>query len=159
MKPERFTVQLSKKGIAKSASFPKLPKYGLYVIRSGNKVIRIGETASGSARLKKGFREPLRRVIRNKDRKNYIAYSWRNKYRGRRLSVDYFSLGDDAFSDAKLRRAVEAEVTFQFRLARKKWPEEMSEIHFLEQYQRDPRVVDVTKEILEHYGHEYNSSA
>lgn len=159
MKPETFTVQLNKKGMAQSSDFPKLSKYGLYFIRSGRKVIRVGESASGNGRLKKGFREPLRRVIRGKERKHYIAYSWRTKYQSRKLSIDYFSLEQETFGDAKLRRALEAEVTFQFRLARKSWPVEMSEIHFLEHYRKESRVVKAMEKILNYYGHKYDALA
>ena len=157
MKPTTFTLQLNNSGIAKTGDFPKLSKYGIYFIRSGKRVIRIGECASGNSRLKKGFREPLRKVLRGKERTNYIAYSWRTKYKNSKLSVDYFSLDDEKLHEAKLRRALEAEVTFQFRISKKSWPIEMSEIHFLEKCRKNRLVVNTMKKLLEHYGCKYNA--
>lgn len=138
---------------------PKLSKYGIYVIRFNQEVVRIGESSSGADRIIKGLREPLRRTIRGKDRKNYLAYHWRDEFRDASVHADYFSLDDDPFSDSHLRRALEAEITFQFRLATKAWPKCMSEIHFLERCRTNPHLVKRGVELLSHYGHTYNYAA
>jgi len=108
--------------------------------------------------LSKGFRPPFRRKLRGKDRKNYIAYDWRRKYLNQALNVDYFALEDARFSDNHFRRALEAEITLQFRVDRKRWPSEMSEVHFLERYRNDPLLVRTARAILSHYGMRYDAT-
>ncbi len=152
MKPKSFTVRLDHHAKASLNDFPPLPKFGVYVILSGADILRIGESGSGAARLSKGFREPLRRTLRGKDRKNYIAYAWRSSYPNRRLEVDYFKLEDERFKDNHFRRALEAEITFQFRIANRRWPSEMSEVHFLERFRTDSLLVQTVTAILTHYG-------
>jgi hypothetical protein len=137
---------------------PRYDKYGIYVIQRQAEVIRIGESSSGFDRIAKGFREKLRHNRRGKERKNYLAYSWRDLYRSQSLTLKYFALPADPFSEDHLRRALEAEVTFQFRIARGAWPSNMSEIHFLERYRRKDEVVAATTEILELYGHRYDAA-
>ena len=159
MNKTTFTLELDEAGLANAADFPNLKKYGLYVIRYRGQAIRIGECASGNSRLKKGFREPLRKVLRGKERKNYIAYHWRSNYARKKVSIDYYELEESIFSNAKFRRALEAELTFQFRLAVKKWPKEMSEIHFLESLRKKSAVTKAVKEVLGNYGHEYDEKA
>jgi hypothetical protein len=156
MKPVSFLLNIGSNGKVASSEFKRLPRYGIYIMLDGPEVIRIGECSAGESRLKKGFRDPFRRNLRGKERKNYIAYSWRDNYCGRCVNLDYFELNDDRFSDNYLRRALEAELTFQFRVARKRWPLEMSEIHFLERFRNDALLVATATAILEHYGISYN---
>ncbi len=156
--PTPLTISLNQHGTASASDFTALPKYGVYVILSGKKVLRVGESGSGATRLSKGFREPFRRVVRKKDRKNYIAYAWRTKYSGTKLHVDYFDLSDQRFTDNYFRRALEAEVTFQFRIAQKCWPLEMSEVHFLEKHREDALLVQEATSILAHYKIRYDSA-
>lgn len=130
----------------------EVSKFGIYIIRFDAEIVRIGESSSGIIRIIKGLREPLRKILRGKDRKNYLAYHWRDLFSNASIHADYFCL-PDGFQDNYLRRALEAEVTFQFRLARKAWPRCMSEMHFLERSRNDPRVVEWAKIILGYYGH------
>lgn len=153
-----FILNIGQDGTAPTTEFRALPKYGIYLMSHGTDVIRIGECSSGVSRFRKGFRDPLRRTLRGKDRKNYIAYSWRDKYKGQAVKIDYFELFDQPFEDNHFRRALEAEITFQFRFARKAWPLQMSEIHFLERFRKDPRLVQVATAILKHYGIAYNAA-
>ena len=67
-------------------------------------------------------------------------------------------LQDPHFHDDHYRRALEAEVTFQFRVAQRRWPQEMSEVHFLERYRSDPLLVQTATEILAHFGIQYNAT-
>jgi len=154
-----LTVMLNQQVTASTSDFSTLPRFGVYVILSGNKVLRVGESSSGETRLLKGFRDPFRRVVRKKDRKNYIAYAWRTNYAGKKLRVDYFELGDQRFADNHFRRALEAEVTFQFRIAQKYWPLEMSEVHFLEVHRTDGLLVKTATAILSHYAVRYDAAA
>jgi len=158
MVPKLFTVTLNQHAKASLKDFPSLPKYGVYVILSGNDVLRVGESSSGASRLSKGFRDPFRRTLRGKDRKNYIAYAWRSSYPNQRLNVEYFELKDQRFTDNHFRRALEAEVTFQFRIAKKCWPSEMSEVHFLERFRTDPLLVQTANAILAYYGVRYDAA-
>lgn len=144
--------------MAASAFSHVLPVHGVYVLLHSQKVIRVGECSSGISRLKKGFRDPLRHTRRGKERKNYIAYSWRGNYGGKPVHVDYFELKDARFEDNHFRRALEAELTFQFRIAQKAWPAEMNEIHFMETRRRDSLLVQTATAILQHYGIAYNTS-
>ena len=156
MRPKSFVVKLSPHAKASSEDFPRLSKFGVYVILSGNSVLRVGESSSGALRLSKGFREPLRRQLRGKDRKNYIAYAWRERYANQSLTVEYFALKDQRFTDNHFRRALEAEVTFQFRVAKKHWPSEMSEVHFLERFRTDRLLVHTAAAILKKYEVHYD---
>jgi hypothetical protein len=135
---------------------PDVAKYGIYLIRHGKYVIRVGESSSGFGRIFKGFRQKLRHIRRGKERKNYLAYSWRTDYKDQALRADYFPLSSSPFSKDQLRRALEAEITFQLRLARRKWPRNMSEIHFLERYRINKALVRKATEVLAKYGHKYN---
>lgn len=152
----RFEVALDQDGRLPQWSKPVLEKHGLYVFRSGTDILRIGESSSGCARIVKGFREPLRKLLRGKERKNYLAYAWRLKHAGRSLTVDFFNLPEQPFADSYLRRSLEAEVTFQLRIAMKYWPREMSEIHFLEKSRTHPDVVAQATRVLQEYGYSYN---
>lgn len=154
-----FELPLDHEGRLRKIDKPKLSKYGIYVIRFNQEVVRIGESSSGADRIFKGLREPLRRTVRGKDRKNYLAYHWRSDFRDASVHADYFSLDDDPFVDSHLRRALEAEVTLQFRLATKAWPKCMSEIHFLERCRTNAHLVKMGVELLSHYGHTYNHAA
>ena len=158
MTPKTLLLNVGTDGTVAAVEFQQLPRFGIYVMWDGADVIRVGECSSGESRLKKGFRDPLRRVVRGKDRKNYIAYSWRSKYSGRTVNVDYFELTDPRLSDNYLRRALEAEVTFQFRIAAKRWPREMSEIHFLERFRHDPLLIKTATALLAHYGLTYDAA-
>lgn len=159
MKPQSFVLNVDSDCLVASSEFATLlPPRGIYVMLSSKQLIRIGECSSGVSRLKKGFRDPLRRTLRGKERKNYIAYSWRANYRGKSVHVDYFELRDPRFEDNAFRRSLEAELTFQFRIANKHWPVEMSEIHFLERYRSDPLLVETATSILKHYGVSYDAA-
>jgi hypothetical protein len=152
-----FELPLNHEGRLQKIARPKLSKYGIYVIRLEQDVIRIGESSSGVDRIVKGLREPLRRILRGKDRKNYLAYHWRSDFSNMSIHADYFELNDDQFSDNHLRRALEAEVTFQFRLAMQAWPRCMSEIHFLERCRQNEHLVLRATELLSHYELQYKS--
>jgi hypothetical protein len=41
------------------------------------------------------------------------------------MNVDYFNLSAPEFSDNYLRRALEAEITFQFRISNKAWKKDL----------------------------------
>jgi hypothetical protein len=86
-----------------------------------------------------------------------MAYSWRQRHANKSISVDYFNLEKDPFSDSHIRRALEAEVTFQVRVQAGHWPVEMSEIHFLETYRCHPGVIREATKILQQYGYAYRS--
>ena len=157
--PISFVLNVTKDGVVESTELSTLlPLCGIYVMSHSTQIIRVGESSSGIARLKKGFRDPLRKMIRGKERKNYIAYSWRGNYRGKAVNVEYFELKDLRYKDNAFRRALEAELTFQFRVARKAWPSEMSEIHFLERFRNDQLLVETASAILKHYGVTYDGS-
>jgi hypothetical protein len=153
--PEILHLNVNDDGKVITAEFRTLPKIGLYVISHANEICRIGECSSGAQRLKKGFQEQLRHMRRGKERKNYIAYSWRGNYRGCRIRVEYFELKHERFLDAHFRRALEAEVTFQVRIAKNAWPRDMSEIHFLERFRRDPLLESSARGVLAHFNIEY----
>ena len=151
MIPNLIELNLDSKGKWPGRQKNSLQKYGIYFLLFKGKIIRVGESASGISRIKKGFREPLRKKIRNKIRTNYIAYSWRTKYSNRKVLLHYFPLNKSKFKSQKKRRALEAELTFQLRLAMHKWPDSMSEIHFLEKYRKDKDIINNQKKILKHY--------
>ncbi len=152
-----FEIKLDEKGELENWAKPITSKFGLYVFPSSSEILRIGETASGCERIRKGFREPLRRNLRGKDRKNYLAYSWRENFAGSSIFLDFFKLDEDPFSDNYLRRALEAEVTFQLRINMGHWPRQMSEIHFQERFRCLPFVVSEVSRILLCYGFRYRS--
>jgi hypothetical protein len=157
MKPTSFVLNVDSDGLVAASEFSTLlPLCGIYVMLHSTQIIRVGESSSGMSRLKKGFRDPLRRMLRGKERKNYIAYSWRVNYRGKSVDVDYFELKELRYDDNAFRRSLEAELTFQFRVANKAWPVEMSEIHFLERFRSDPLLVETSTAILNHYGMAYD---
>jgi hypothetical protein len=154
--PTSFELPLDADGRLKKIKMPAVSKYGIYIIRLDKEIVRVGESSSGAVRIVKGLREPLRRIRKGKDRKNYLAYHWRAEYRNSSIYADYFPLDDNPFSDNHLRRALEAEVTLQLRLALRAWPKCMSEIHFLERCSKDNFLVKVGVSLLAHYGHKYN---
>jgi hypothetical protein len=159
VKPASFVLNVDAEGLVPASELAHLlPVHGIYVLLHNQRIIRVGECSSGISRLKKGFRDPLRHIRRGKERKNYIAYSWRGNYRGKPVHVDYFELKDAKFEDNHFRRALEAELTFQFRIAHKAWPVEMSEIHFMESSRSAPLVVQTATAILQHYRIQYNAS-
>lgn len=150
-----FEIALDQEGRLPRWSQPKTSKYGLYVFRTATEIIRVGESSSGCARIAKGFKTPLRHLRRGKERKNYLAYSWRERHASKLLSVDYFNLPDDPFSDNYFRRSLEAELTFQLRVHMGHWPREMSEIHFLNSMRCHPHVVEQVTRALLQYGFSY----
>jgi hypothetical protein len=80
MKPTSFVLNVDSDGVVAASEFSTLlPLCGIYVMLHSAQIIRVGESSSGMSRLKKGFRDPLRRMLRGKERKNYIAYSWRQE--------------------------------------------------------------------------------
>lgn len=129
-------------------------KYGIYVISHKDKVIRIGESASGFNRITNGFRHLLEHAS---GKKNYYAYHWRTNYCNDTLHVDYFPLDAEPFKDHQLRRALEAEITFQFRIHNKSWPERMIEIHFKEEHRKRPEIIAAAKKVMGKYGLKYNA--
>lgn len=137
---------------------PCWDKYGIYVIKHQGQVVRVGESSSGFERIAKGFKQKLRHIRSGKERKNYLAYSWRKDYASQLLVLEYFPLPENPFSEAHLRRALEAEVTFQFRIAHRQWPRNMSEIHFLERYRTCGTLVAKATEILRVYGCTYDAA-
>jgi hypothetical protein len=149
-----FAVAIKQDGTV-DRRFQALPPLGIYVISYRRQIIRVGECSSGSRRFRSGFCGRLRIMRRGKDCKNYAAYSWRDNYRGKSLTVDYFKL-PEAFGNAALRRALEAELTFQIRLANRRWPRDMSEIHFLERHRKKKLVVKQLRRILAHYRLRYD---
>ena len=155
-RPISFVVSIPREGRVKQ-SFCLLPVLGIYVVSSGKTIIRVGECKSGRKRFKAGFCSPLQWMRRGKIRKNYVAYAWRENYRGKSIQIDYFQLSQ-RFKDDLLRRALEAELTFQFRLAFRGWPLAMSEIHFLERYRKRRAIVAELRRILAHYNVRYNQS-
>jgi hypothetical protein len=153
---KNIEIVLDQDGKLGKITTPLLSKYGIYVIRQGNNIIRIGESSSGFDRISKGFKQPLRHIRRGKEKKNYLAYSWRINFTGKTLLVDYFDLNENPFSENHLRRALEAEITFQFRIMLRTWPQHMSEIHFLERYRTHPMLVQQASAVMLNYGHQYN---
>ena len=152
--PTSFAVAINHDGKV-DKRFLTLPRLGIYVISSGRQIIRLGECSSGARRFRDGFCGRLRIMRRGKERKNYAAYSWRDNYRASSVTVDYFEL-PEAFDNNALRRALEAELTFQLRIAKRRWPRDMSEIHFLERYRKNTAVVKQLRRILTHYRLRYN---
>jgi hypothetical protein len=150
-------LKLNEIGELQSWLKPATSKFGLYVFRASSEIIRVGETSSGCARISKGFKQPLRRSLRGKVRKNYLAYSWREKFPNTSIWVDFFDLMEDPFSDSYLRRSLEAEITFQLRIHMKHWPREMSEIHFQERSRLLPSVVEQANSVLQSYGYQYRA--
>lgn len=149
---------LNDDGTLKTFDYIEVGKYGVYVIRRNKEVLRVGESSSGLGRIIKGFKEPLRKMSRGKIRKNYMAYHWRVDYPKAQLEVDYFNLSATDFSDNHLRRALEAEITFQFRISNRAWPREMSEIHFLERFRQHTIITSVTTAVLKNYGLVFSSN-
>jgi hypothetical protein len=108
----------------------------IYAILYRKRIIRLGETSAGYSRIRSGFNQKLRH---NNSQRNYYAYKWRERYKGRKLELMLFSLpkrfGDK--SDAQCwRRALEAELAWEFRKVHGGWPTAMTEIHFDEQLRR-----------------------
>jgi len=154
IRPVSFAVLINSDGTVERR-FVALPRLGIYIISFADEIIRVGECSSGTGRFQSGFCGRLRMISRGKDRKNYRAYHWRDNYRGKSVTVDYFTL-TEAFSDSALRRALEAELTFQLRIAHRRWPREMSEIHFLERFRKNKILVNQLRRILSYYGLRYD---
>lgn len=127
-------------------------KYGIYLFYYRNKIIRVGETASGFSRIRKGFTQKLKLKRNGRKKKNYYAYPWRLYYRNKKIKVVYFSLkqlGEQA-KKPEIRRAIEAEITYQIRLKTKKWPLRMTEIHFSEELRKKKKIINVVTEIMKY---------
>jgi hypothetical protein len=150
MTPEHLEISINTEGkiYAIVPSIPRLYKYGIYIFYHKNRLIRIGETASGFTRIYKGFSSPLR--LKN-GKKNYYAYSWRQDYRNEKIRVVYFSLDqlDKEAEKPEVRRSIEAEIAFQIRLKSEKWPVRMTEIHFSEKLRSNRKIKTVVNEIVE----------
>ena len=129
--------------------------YGIYVIRKGTEIIRIGETSSGYKRIRSGFNQKLRISRNNKEFKNYYAYHWRDFHK--ELFIDFHSISSKIFSENVIRRALEAEITLQLRLNYKKWPVNMTEIHFYEKFRTKSAIIKECKKVLGFYSLEYFS--
>lgn len=151
MKPSTFTVTLNADGKLEAHTARPAATHGIYFILTDQQIIRVGESSTSFRRILKGFREPLRKMIRGKTRKNYLAYSWRTHYAAKTLSVDYFDLDSRDFEDNHFRRALEAEITFQVRLHFHQWPIRMNEIHFMESFRDSPILVANASRILSNY--------
>jgi hypothetical protein len=53
-----FELPLDHEGRLQKIERPRLPKYGIYVIRFDQEVVRVGESSSGADRIIKGLRNP-----------------------------------------------------------------------------------------------------
>ena len=136
-------------------TIPALDTYGLYLFWHREAPIRIGEPKLGRKRIRAGFNDALER---SGGKKNYAAYQWRTRYEGEILRVDYFTLDPVPFMVDEFRRALDDELTFQFRIANKAWPLEMNEIHFTERLRQNDTVVQNLTQILDHYEITYDAS-
>ena len=104
-------------------------KYGVYAFLVSGKVIRFGESASGFDRIRKGFNHQL---FRSSGKKNYIAYHFREKIKKKEIEIRYYH-APRVLKLPEGRRAIEAELAYQFRLKTGAWPSVMVEIHFSNQ--------------------------
>jgi hypothetical protein len=110
-------------------SFRKDGLCGIYALFHGGELIRFGETGTGLHRVKRGFTVSLET---NAEKKNYYAYHFRKRYKGKTLVVRYYPQSSAQLEYQARRRGVEAELAYQFRHRSKNglWPKEMTEIHF-----------------------------
>ncbi len=120
----------------------------IYVFHSGPEVIRVGETTTGTKRIRCGFNQELFFERKGKRRKNNYAYPWREAFANQEIRVDYFALDPGVFGNSSLRRALEAEVTYALRQRDGRWPRCMSEIHFLEKHRENPALGTALERIL-----------
>ena len=126
MNKVKSTFKLTKEGKLPARSNMECEKYGIYAFLYGDQVIRFGESASGFNRIRTGFNHQLYRA---NDKKNYITYHFRERFKNKEIEVRYYSENRLLVAPAK-RRAIEAELAYQFRVKTGAWPEVMIEIHF-----------------------------
>ena len=122
---EKFT--LTSEGKLPRGSSLNCEQNGIYVFMLDNEVVRFGESGSGFERIKKGFNHQL---YKRNGKKNYIAYHFRQDLKNKELEVRYYSVSGGLLSEPEKRRGVEAELAYQFRKGKGKWPRLMIEIHF-----------------------------
>ncbi len=122
-------------------SFQQRHGYGLYVICFDGEVLYVGESSNVLGKIAKG-------------------HSWSAKYGGQHLDVHLFDFGeppDDVLGVAEdeqnpkevIRRAIEAEVTYEIRRRTDKWPSEQHEIHFHAELAHSPFVCECRAFVLE----------
>ena len=100
---------------------------GIYALIVDEAVVRFGESGTGFERIRNGFNHQLYRA--NK-KKNYHAYHFREQINNKKIEVRYYSVKGKTLHTPNSRRAVEAELAYQFRARTSMWPKYMVEIHF-----------------------------
>ncbi|WP_444927111.1 hypothetical protein ACJJIQ_02770 [Microbulbifer sp. ANSA003] len=120
------TFKLTKEGKLPSRSNMECEKHGIYAFLHKGSVIRFGESASGFDRIRKGFNHQLRKA---NGKKNYLAYHFREGFKDEEIEVRYYSV-NRLLDLPEERRAIEAELAYQFRVKTGAWPRVMVEIHF-----------------------------
>ncbi len=118
--------------LTKDGKLPKncsmmCPINGIYAFLIDNEVVRFGESGSGFNRIRKGFNHQL---YKSNNKKNYIAYHFREKLKSKKLEIRYYSIKRESLSKPESRRAIEAELAYQYRYRTGAWPKFMIEIHF-----------------------------
>ncbi len=126
MKVLQHTFKLTSEGNLPEKSNMVCERYGVYAFLVRDEVIRFGESASGFVRIKKGFNHQL---FKANGKKNYIAYHFREKFKNRNIEVRYYT-AKGLLKTPENRRAIEAELAYQFRAKTGAWPRVMVEIHF-----------------------------
>ena len=108
----------------------------VYAISYRNCIVRFGEASAGYSRIRSGFNQEL---CHKNNKRNYYAYKWREHYRGKKLELVVCSLPErfgDANDGSRWRRALEAELAWEFRKLHGGWPTAITEIHFDEQLRK-----------------------
>lgn len=114
---------------------------GLYVICQDSRVLYVGESNNVLGKLGKG-------------------HSWSHKFGGVELETHLFDFAEppssvfeivrnDENSLAFIRRAIEAEVTYEIRRRTGRWPAEQHEIHFYPALSSDAYVCECRDFVLE----------
>lgn len=117
--------KLTAEGKLTKSSDMECGKFGIYAFLHRGKVIRFGESASGFDRIRKGFNNQLYKAG---GKKNYIAYHFRDQFKSEEIEIRYYS--SKGLEIPEERRAIEAELAYQFRTKTGSWPNVMIEIHF-----------------------------
>ena len=121
--------KLTEEGKLPSKSKMECEKYGIYAFLLSGKVIRFGESASGFDRIRKGFNHQL---YKSNSKKNYLAYHFRESLKNKEIEIRYY-YAPKILKLPEERRAIEAELAYQFRVKTGAWPSVMVEIHFSNQ--------------------------